>query len=82
MDLATKDSDAKGMERRDFRFGGVTVPQFLPDPFLHLFCRLVGEGDGEDSARRDPALDQSSDPEGDDPRRPRSRPRQNEEWTG
>ena len=39
----------------------------LADPLLHFARGLVGEGDAEDVAGRDAALDQVRDAKGDDP---------------
>ena len=51
---------------------GLWTPDFprdqLEDPLLHFARGLVGEGDAEDAAGRDPAIDHVRDAKGNDPR--------------
>jgi hypothetical protein len=66
-DLAAQDADAGGVEGGEADALGPRAQQ-LPDPLAHLARRLVGEGDGEDALRRNPAgSDQVGDPVGQDP---------------
>jgi hypothetical protein len=51
------------------------------NPFAHLSCGLVGEGNGQDSGRLYASLDESRNPHGDHPRLTRASPRKNEERT-
>ena len=83
MNLPPQNPNAKGVKRRNFRLFLVdSLRQKARNPLLHFAGRFVGEGNGEDAVRRDPALDQPRDAVSNDASFAGSGARENKERPG
>ena len=66
--LAAEEASTKGVERPDGELGEALLPDETVEPLPHFPSRLVGEGDGQDRARRHREIsDQIRDPVRQDP---------------